>query len=186
MVNNLCLLLHFGRDWLPARSSTRHWGAKSPLIEFMGFPFFLARTRVKALSTQAHRIPLIRAFPRGQPLGAQSEASPARLGKERETPRCFHARAIIPLTVQPLLFHTLSCLTLLPKPADGFSSIAENCTDKGGPASSLLHRRLAMPCIVVGEQASLHQPDFNRRLLCNVVKHPQSPSSTVDLPSYSS
>jgi hypothetical protein len=31
-------------------------------------------------------------------------------------------------------------------------------------ASPPLHCRLAVPCIIVGEQASLHWPDFNRRL----------------------
>ena len=48
----------------------------------------------KAPSTQALGIPPNRAFPWGQPLGAQREASPTRLGKERETPRHFVARAI--------------------------------------------------------------------------------------------
>jgi hypothetical protein len=47
--------------------------------------------------------------------GAQREASPARLGKECETPRRFMARAINPLTAQPLL--SLSPLTLLSQTA---------------------------------------------------------------------
>jgi hypothetical protein len=65
------------------------------------------------------------------------------------------ARAIIPLTAQPLL--SLSLLSLsFPKLADDFSSTIENCTDRGGPASSPLPRIIigeAVPCIV-GAQAS--------------------------------
>jgi hypothetical protein len=81
---------------------------------------------------------------------AQCEASPARLGKEHETPRRFVARAINPLTAQPLI--SLSPLTLLsfflslssPKPPDDFSSTAD-CTDGGGPAA------LPLPRIVVAK-----------------------------------
>jgi hypothetical protein len=123
------------------------------LIGFLGSLIFLARTRVKAPSTQAQRIPPIRAFQRGQSLGAQSEASHARLGKERETLRSFVARAIVPLTAQPL-FSLLSLSS--PKPADDFSSTAENCTNGGGPASSPLPRIVVAEAVprIIGEQAS--------------------------------
>jgi hypothetical protein len=47
---------------------TRSWGAKRPLIGFLSFLIFEARTRIKAFSTQALGIPPNRAFLRGQAL----------------------------------------------------------------------------------------------------------------------
>jgi hypothetical protein len=47
--------------------SNQAWEAKRPLIEFLGCIQIVARTHVKASSTQALRIPLNRAYPQSHP-----------------------------------------------------------------------------------------------------------------------
>jgi hypothetical protein len=149
------------------------------LIGFMGSHFFLVRTRVKASYTQACGYHRFECFRGASLSGAQSEVSPARLGKERETPLCFHARAIIPLTAQPLLFytHSLSSHSSSHSPPPNRWMVSLPPPRTAPTKKAPLHRRLAVPCIIVGEQASLHRLDFNHRLLCNVVR--KSPSIPI-------
>jgi hypothetical protein len=120
--------------------------------------------------------------------GAQREASPARLGKEREMPRRFIAHAITsrhrPTSPISLSSHSSSHSLLLnrrmislPPPTTALTEEAllprcfhaTSSHHRGGGRAS--HRR----------GASIW-PHINRRLQ-NVGKHPQSPSCTFGLPS---
>jgi hypothetical protein len=129
----------------------------------LGLPHFLGPHARQSTLIQALGIPPNRAFPRGQPLGAQCEASPTRLGKERETPRHFVARAITSPhrpTTQPLL--SLSPLTLpltlLPQIAGRFLFHRQQLHRRRRPcchATSLL-----LPCRFLASSGSKHLAGF--------------------------
>jgi hypothetical protein len=159
------------------KSPTSLWGAKRPLIAFLGSLIFLARTRVKAPFKQAQRIPPIRAFPQGKPLGGATRGfacTPEEGARDAASfRRMRHKSPHRPTSL-------LSPLTLLPQTGRRFLFHGRE-----------LHRR-RKPCFLVasshrhrGGRASHRQgasiwPDFNHSLQ-NVGGHPQSPSCTFGL-----